>query len=405
MAVYFLFDIDGVLVQPMGYRHALQSTLAYYFQQMGLPAGFLPDEDEIGFFEANRITSEWDMIPICLAAVFNQALPADLPPIETIAQALAWVKTNQPVLDRPNYRRWISDCARLHDHQSALADILFVALKFNHDYSPFRHLSDHPFAEALLNNSRDFMKNEVSRTFQNHVLGEDIFRDYYPRLPSLPVRSSLLEFDRPLIPQSEQQKLKSLLQSGKIKAAAMTLRPNHYSNYATNGRGSLAGYSPEADIAIRLTGMEPLPVAGYGTLLYLAQKHDLSVDHIVKPSALHALVGLFLAARNSPEMVDEALRWFIKLSNPLKPPSTTPVNIPVFGKGRFQVHVFEDSPNGILAAIQATELLKCAGCAVELHAWGISSHPDKRSALMNLGAVVTTTTEQALHRAYQKLSN
>lgn len=404
--VIFLFDIDGVLVQPFGYRHAMRSTLAVYFQRMGLPSSFLPKEDEIGFFEAHRITSEWDMLPICLAAVFNQALKPGSPPLDTVPDAINWIKTHQPALTRPDYRQIIADCARLHTHQDALAHRLLAALGSHERSQPFNNLSRQPFIHALLGNTRNFEVNEVSRTFQNHVLGEPIFGRIYPHLPSLPLPSSLETLDRPQIDEVDQSKIFALVQAGKIQAAAMTLRPNLYPDDHSNGQHNMAGFSPEAEIAMRLTRLDCLPVAGYGTLLYLAQKHRLSIDQLIKPSPLHALAGIFLALKNSPQSLDQAFDCYHHARQPDQQTAPQPVRYPDLPPGeQLQLHVFEDSPNGIQSALAAAQILRTQQIRVELRAWGISTHADKRNALQNLGATVTTSTEEALRQAFQQVAH
>src|SRR5690554_2507184 len=67
-----LFDLDGVLVQPGGYRAAVRETLNYFTQQMGLPS-LAPDDETIAIFEAQGIICEWDMIPITLAVMLEAA--------------------------------------------------------------------------------------------------------------------------------------------------------------------------------------------------------------------------------------------------------------------------------------------------------------------------------------------
>ena len=64
-----LFDIDGVLVHPGGYREALMRTINFFSQAMGWGAS-LPDEDVSLVFEAHGITNEWDMTAIFLAGLF-----------------------------------------------------------------------------------------------------------------------------------------------------------------------------------------------------------------------------------------------------------------------------------------------------------------------------------------------
>lgn len=63
----FLFDIDGVLVEPAGYRAAVHATLRHFLAPAGIPACLLPDDEILQDFEASGLTSEWDMVPVRLA--------------------------------------------------------------------------------------------------------------------------------------------------------------------------------------------------------------------------------------------------------------------------------------------------------------------------------------------------
>ena len=69
----FLIDLDSVLVEPRGYRMAIQSTLAYFTGKMGL-GDLYPGEDAIASLEAINMTSEWDITPILLTSVFESLL-------------------------------------------------------------------------------------------------------------------------------------------------------------------------------------------------------------------------------------------------------------------------------------------------------------------------------------------
>jgi len=68
-----LFDVDGVLVHPVGYKKALHDTLDYFAAQMGL-GGLGLDDHEIGVFEACGITNEWDSGALCLSTILLAAL-------------------------------------------------------------------------------------------------------------------------------------------------------------------------------------------------------------------------------------------------------------------------------------------------------------------------------------------
>jgi hypothetical protein len=73
MTTILLLDIDGVLVHPGGYRAALHATLNHFVNLMGLPHFEFPEEKLAGF-EKRGITSEWDMVPLLLAVLWDDIL-------------------------------------------------------------------------------------------------------------------------------------------------------------------------------------------------------------------------------------------------------------------------------------------------------------------------------------------
>jgi hypothetical protein len=62
----FTFDMDGVLLEPMGYHQALKDTVRLAGERSGFGALVLRDE-QIAQFEALGISSEWHSSALCLA--------------------------------------------------------------------------------------------------------------------------------------------------------------------------------------------------------------------------------------------------------------------------------------------------------------------------------------------------
>ncbi|RMD92033.1 MAG: hypothetical protein D6814_17515, partial [Calditrichaeota bacterium] len=81
----FLFDMDGVLLTPVGYHKALKQTVERVGQMLGF-AGVELTTEEIAAFEAAGVTSEWDTAAICSALLLGEAIrqqpnvPWHLPP-------------------------------------------------------------------------------------------------------------------------------------------------------------------------------------------------------------------------------------------------------------------------------------------------------------------------------------
>ncbi|MBM4430702.1 MAG: hypothetical protein FJ026_10205, partial [Chloroflexi bacterium] len=75
-----LFDIDGVLVLPRAYLKALQDTVSYVARQIGVD-GHPPSEEDQHAFEANGLSSEWDMGAAVVGVLLLDRLRLD-PPAE-----------------------------------------------------------------------------------------------------------------------------------------------------------------------------------------------------------------------------------------------------------------------------------------------------------------------------------
>lgn len=404
MANIIILDIDGVLVKPGGYRTALHRTIAHFLEQLGLPDSFNLTEEEIGTFEANGITSEWDMIPLTFASLFDKALSNAKIHLPSLRQAIEWFRKTNPIIERPSYVANIPQWLGLGIQSLPLADALFSRLQQNPENHPFRNLAGQPFAVEVLGNTRDFSANPYSRLFQNQVLGKALFAQYYPNLPAVEVESTLENYDEPNLEPALQQELRELIKNKKIHAAAMTLRPNWVENISINGNSCRAGFSPEAEIALHLCGLEGIPLAGYGTLLWAAERYQLAIDQILKPSEFHALTAITLTFTN----LTNALQFTMNLYHSAygNTPEGSPLSLADLLPGEpLHIHVFEDSPNGIRSVIRACEVLKNAGWPVVLNLWGITDHPHKKKALQDSGARVFGNTNEAIAAALEMIRN
>ena len=75
-----IFDIDGVMLNNLGYRGAFAQSLDHYLGKAGITE-WHPRPHELGaFFESTGVTSEWDMIPIVLAVAYEILIQRNFPP-------------------------------------------------------------------------------------------------------------------------------------------------------------------------------------------------------------------------------------------------------------------------------------------------------------------------------------
>ncbi len=68
MTKIILLDVDGVLVQPGGYRAALRATVQHFIGDLNVQEDLLTDMEKRG------ISSEWDMSPLIIAAYWDDIL-------------------------------------------------------------------------------------------------------------------------------------------------------------------------------------------------------------------------------------------------------------------------------------------------------------------------------------------
>ena len=123
MTRIILLDVDGVLVQPDGYRAALRATFNHFIEpHLDL------QEETLTNLEKRGITSEWDMLPLLLASYWTdilsrqpmQNLPRmSLPPQLRSTVSAKW--TRPPVCLSPNFH-WLPANTRRKPH--SMQDVL-----------------------------------------------------------------------------------------------------------------------------------------------------------------------------------------------------------------------------------------------------------------------------------------
>jgi len=380
-----LFDLDGVLIRPGGYRAAVKATVNYFSRKMGL-GDLEPAEEELAFFEANGVTSEWDMVPICLAFLIERArskLQNKLPdvPLLSIIQLIH----QQGMLITMDYREDFERLIPFLDSSIPAAEALLVAVQRG---KLFPEGQNTIYLQELLGNTRQPSESITMRVFQNYILGDKGFQSAYS-IPAVFESLSYLEtYDVRLLSDPCRARLAALIEHAIIQPAVITARPSLRPADAEDG---LNVYSPEAEMALGQTGLGNIPMVGLGSIQYLAGQLGVPADNFVKPSPVQALAGLGAALGFG---IQESLLWAAACgSDPFQ--KEVKLKIPF----RLNLHIFEDSTIGIVACQRAVLLLEKAGYAVSLHSWGIASNPDKIRALKAVGAIVFPDVNQAVGAA------
>ena len=399
--VAFIFDIDGVLVEPRGYIEAVRATQAYFTRAMRLGDGVLVDGDTYALFEACRVTSEWDMVPLALVILLEEIFERR-PELGQIAGLDACIQAIQQLPpaslpDKIDYRSSIQALGRsikpgiyparqiLMSEKRKLQDP-----KASSDQAPplFPALARSPVMEILLAQTRDVGRSPTTRLFQQFSLGSQAFMQTYHLKPDVETAGYLLEYDRPLISQGLSNALIRLNQAGKLALCAYTLRPSLPPHEA---QVEPTGYSPEAEMALDLVNLPAIPLIGYGRIQNLAEQTGRPAEEMTKPSPVQAIAAI-LAALTGRELSSLQAALRIYQGGPLA--SDVPVS-----EDEISVHIFEDSAGGIEAMQSAGKILEQYGMRVQIHPYGIGGNPEKEASLRRLQVPIFPATEPAVEAA------
>lgn len=383
----FLFDVDSVLVEANGYLRALQDTVAHFSRQMGVGA-HPPTEAEVRALEAHGLTSEWDSAPTCVAALLVErlrlepgfpqepsfALPADW------ADALTTLAAHSFPLPHPGYadlaRRVGERMANQPGAAQAARAVLWEDVLATPNLEPHRSALDALF-DTLLGRTHDFYRAPITRHFQHLVIGSQGVRQTYGVDPDFESAAYLQEYDRPLLATDVRTRLRKAVEAKAVRIALYTARP---SLPPADANVTADGYSPEAEMARSLVGLDDYPLIGLGRVRWLAERAGERVEHLVKPSPVQALAAIG-AAQSGQEATALEAALVLHQDSELGPP--------LADLDAAAVHVFEDSPGGIDAVRHAVEALQAAGLDVTWQPHGITPADGPKAKAMATRSVPT----------------
>ncbi|NLF49699.1 MAG: hypothetical protein GX577_01040 [Leptolinea sp.] len=379
-----LFDMDGVLVEPMRYRASLQRTMDFFGRIMGWEELY-PGEETIAWFEARGIISEWDIAPLCIASVIEVLLENN-PELKVPADLLSFcemVKTAGIPKPEVQIESIIGQLPSMKKAGYTYCDLVLYLIESGPARLTFDRLAGTSLISNLLQHSRNVHQNIITRVFQEIFLGQVAFENAF-HLASICSKYSVQNIiDRPLITPQWNDQLKKRWEIGAIELAILTARPSAEDYPAGDGR---IEFSPEADIIVNQLGWNRFLLVGQGQLQFIAdQLGCFSVD-LIKPSPVHALGAIgTLITKNMVNSFQAA--WDLFNGND----TDFFKNFP-----EMEIHVFEDAPVGIRAASRAADMLDSQGIRVQLTKWGISTDPNKVKELQNLGALIVPDVNEAL---------
>lgn len=382
-----LFDVDGVLVNARGYLRALQDTVAHFGRALGLGEHLLSEAD-VRTLEACGLTSEWDSAPVCVGALLIERLRVEprftLP--ATWPETLAALAARPRAIGPPDYAGLAAHITRLHRAEPwrLVSDVARDVLDMRaDDLEPPQRWSLAPMADALLCASHDFDRAPVMRHFQHRVIGSAGVAATYGIAPDFDAPAYLRDDDTPQFLPTARARLLDAVASGDVRGVIYTARP---SLPPADIQADPHGYSPEAELARELVGLDGLPLIGYGRVRWLAARVGVDADTLVKPSPVQALAAIG-AAWSGQEAAALEAAWALHRHGALRAPLA---ELPAAS-----VHVFEDSVGGIQAVREAVKVLRDYGCALALCEHGITPLSGAKAAAMAEAGVATWRTVNA----------
>ena len=355
-----VFDMDGVLVKPVGYHRALQETV----RLAGISSGIGPVElenEQVTQFEALGISSEWHSTALCMAVMVLEKQTG-------LTGEFKGSNSNQLLLDSL-FEALATQPVHVSALHRGLAAIESLAEKYGVPADPSRN---------LIANSESIDLSPTLNWFQEMVLGSTRFAEIYQKKSQLQVESYLQHYDIALLTDFYAEKLLRWMAEPGNAAVIMTSRPSQ-------GPSGFFGM-PDADLGALLVGLNGLPLVGKGDLIWLANKTGYAVELIQKPSWKHALAALLAAAGMN---LQTHLGYF----------ESIPADAGFSGLQFLHnstITVFEDTAAGIVSVQEIEKLLGDQGIQINLEKIGIAAEPAKIAALSEQDARVYADINQAL---------
>jgi hypothetical protein len=382
----FLFDVDGVLIHPRGYKEALRAALDYFATQMGQPPIDLT-YDEIADFEAAGITNEWDSLPMCISAMLIDALSQHPNlPRSGFAAMVAAIRDKGIQIQRLDFSGLAYEVMENNPDGEAPTVVIRRTMKAKTDESV------HPIIDELLGDVYD-LRTPTTRVFQHYTLGSQQFTETYSLPADFTMESALSTYDRPLLGEERKRQLLDGLQQGHWGAVVYTARPSLPPADLPPDRQDEFDphkHPPEGDLAAELLGLDGImPMIAGGRVTWLAIQNNKHVEAYIKPSPVQALAAIGAAYSGyETAALEQAAAFFEQgeLTGAFVSMSDQPI----------RVVVFEDSTGGIRATKLAVEKLRDAGLDVVCEAVGVSPEQNKKDALKQVADRVVDDVNQGL---------
>jgi hypothetical protein len=398
----FLFDVDGVLVDPRAYKIGVGKTLEFLLAQTTKQdlSTLLPDEADFAFMESRGIHDVWDMCNIMFALFVEQAWRTyasefyrEQFPKNEILETLHAIRALSPTFKRPDYRKFAEQITLDHKHppDNALA-LISQSAQFAQDTNTSAWTQ---LLKGFLQSTRSVYGSFGTLVFQNIILGDAVFESTYQLQRACSSPSLIKTEDIVLLDAQMSAKILQLNKQQSIHAGIYTARPSLPPPDIEERRG----FSPEAEMAAEAAGLGELPLVGMGMMEWLASEHGERTEDLTKPNTTHSLSALIatLKADRSSRILELAYAY-----NKEKNLESTE-EISTLLKKVNHIFVFEDTISGIKPMRAMSSQLNDAGFAIQISPLGIARDAGKKSALEPNCEKVFDDINQALEYAFSKL--
>lgn len=377
----FLFDVDGVIVNPVAYRLGIGRTLAELLDKISVSnaKSMLPSEHEISTFEANGVHDVWDITNIIfceiLAQIAGQATPIESLPNQShdcTTEQLRAIGLFSPHISRPDYLKLAKRLAPKQD-QTHPPDIAMNYITESLENSNRRDLWLDLISRFLVG-TRSVYASFGTRLFQNIILGSDHFTRTYELKSDYEGPGLLRSEDRTLI---EQQTVDELIELNARPDTALGIYTARPSLPPKDANLAAVGYSPEAEIALETAGLQSLPLIGMGMMEWLGKMHNRRTEDLTKPNTTQALAALINTVNGGKDAM--ALEEAYAIDKETQ--SAAKSGLRILNEKETTVFVFEDTISGIVPMQAVAKFLRQQGFKLEVVPLGIATNEQKKIAL------------------------
>jgi len=368
----------------------LQDTVEHFARRMGVGDPMLT-EDEVRAGEAHGLTSEWDSAPAYILTLLVERLRRE----PALALAARWkdaldILAARPLaLPHPDYLTLVERVgarrAAFKETSHAVRAVLWDDVQ---SLPVPQRAAVAVILDELLDDTHNFDRAPITQYFQHLVIGSAGVAKTYGVEPYFEARPYLLDYDVAELSPETAVRLREAADAGRIAPAIYTARPS----LPPNGSDApTKGYSPEAELAQELVGLEGWPLIGLGQLQWLATRCGAQTAQIVKPSPVQALAAIGAAVGLETSALEAA--WtFHETGELCEPLASLDVTT---------VHVFEDTVGGMGGVRSAVELLQATGVDIRWQPYGITPATGAKAEAMAMQGIPTyCSVNEAVEAAF-----